>query len=113
MDGNAETVATVRPGKPAAVRFTDDRNIKESCTREIPFTKRSADRSSRSAAFRCAYALGYQLLYGLPSSETRFEPLCTSTIPSAVCVGERGASSFSTCQVSFDPVKGSVGILPR
>ena len=57
--------------------------------------------------------LRYQLLHGVPSSETRFEPLCTSTIPGADCFGERGASSFSTCQVSFDPVKGSVGILPR
>src|SRR5208337_4201792 len=28
---------------------------------------------------------GYQLLYGVPSSETRFEPLCTSTIPRDVC----------------------------
>ena len=56
---------------------------------------------------------GYQLLYGVPSSEMRFEPLWTSTIPSAVCLGERGASSFCTCQVSFDAVKGSVGILPR
>jgi hypothetical protein len=28
---------------------------------------------------------GYQLLYGVPSRERAFEPLCTSTIPSAVC----------------------------
>src|SRR5208337_614231 len=32
MDGNAETVATVRPGKPAAVRFTDDKNIRHQFT---------------------------------------------------------------------------------
>jgi len=77
--------------------------------RFAPPSGRAADRRIGGPRYLTPESWPYQLLYGVPSREISSEPLCTSTIPSVFWLDDRGWSSLVSTQVSFEPVKGSVG----